>query len=383
MATFNDAVSALLFSQPFFGTLLMKMQHVEDRTLNPPTACVNGREVRYHPDFFDKLTLDEAVFVVAHEVMHLAWMHLPRLRHYLRQGAGPDGKPLDTRLFNMAMDYPVNASLTVAKVGVMPKLGCLDMQRFPAEMSPEEVYIELRKDQKKGKEPKGEAMDGHEPGAPEGADGEDLSDAITPADVLQAANTHKAIRGELPAGMDRLLGELKKPAQSPWAILRQFTTSSLPGHDATTWRRLQRRPIVRGIGMPGPVQQGAGHIGIVVDTSGSIDQRMLDLFGGHMAAIMDDARPVDVKLYWTDAKVHRVDTVKTSSDLRRVLSKKVPGGGGTDMICGVRAAETDKCDAIIVLTDGYCDFTSSVKPLMWAITTTVRATGNGRTIHIS
>ena len=82
---------------------------------------------------------------------------------------------------------------------------------------------------------------------------------------------------------------------------RQFVTSTMSGRDMTTWRRLQRRLIVRRIGYPGRVAHGTGHIAIVVDTSGSIDQKMLNLFGGHMAAIMDDARPELVSLLWVDA----------------------------------------------------------------------------------
>lgn len=376
MAKFDEAVSVLLFSQPFYGTLLMKMEHVEDRTLNPPTACVTGRQVRYHPDFFDALDLDEAVFVIAHEVMHLAWMHLERMRHYMRSGVGPDGQQLDPQLFNAALDFPVNAMLTNAKIGRMPKMGCLDLRRFPETMSPEEVYVELRKDQKKGKGAPS-AMDGHEP------DEGEQTDAIGPADIMQAMNQHKAIKGDYPAGMDRMIAEIKKPKESPWSVLRRFTTSSLPGRDATTWRHLQRRQIIRGVGMPGTTQQGAGRVGIVVDTSGSIDATMLQLFGGHMSAIIADAVPKEVLVYWTDAAVHRVDTVKTATDLRALLTKPVPGGGGTDMPKGVRAAEQDKCDAIVVLTDGYTGFCDSAKPLLWAITTQVVASGNGKTIHIS
>ncbi len=376
MATFDEAASVLLFSQPFYGTLLMKLEHVEDATLNPPTACVSGRRLSYHPEFFASLTLDEAVFVIAHEVMHLAWMHLDRLRYYLRSGMGPDGHPLDPQLFNAALDFPINALLTNAKIGQMPKVGCLDLRRFPETMSPEEVYVELRKDQKKG---------GSSPAPMDGHDGTDdgTSDAVGPADVLQAANQHKAIKGDLPAGMERLVGELKRPNESPWSVLRRFTTSSLPGRDATTWRRLQRRQIMRGIGMPGTTQQGAGTVGVVVDTSGSINEAMLQLFGGHMAAIIHDAMPKEVLVYWTDAVVHRVDKVRTGAELRALLSKSVPGGGGTDMPKGVRAAEKDKCDAIVVLTDGYTGFCDSAKPLMWAITTQVVASGNGKTIHIS
>lgn len=380
-ALFEEAKAVLLFSQPFFGTLLLKLKHVERRDL--PTLCVTKSSLEYNPDFLDTLTLDEVVFCIAHEVMHHAWMHLPRMEHYIRAGIGPDGKPLDPMKFNRALDYPINALLQQQRIGAVidPKKFkvCLD-PKYPATMTPEEVYCKLPDE--KGNSGGGggsgqQALDEHDSA---GAGGDE--DAITPADVMQAAAQHKAIRGELPAGMERIIEELKKPAVSPWARLRRFVTKSLPGADATTWRRLQRRYIVRGVGMPGPTQQGAGHVGVVTDTSGSIDQDMLNLFAGHLASIMSDARPVDVRLYWTDSRVHRVDVAKNGNDLRTIMAKKVPGGGGTDMRVGVKAAESDKCDAIIVLTDGFTEFCGSSKPLIWAITSQVNATGGGETIHI-
>ncbi len=380
MQKFEEAISVLLLTQPFFGTLLMKMEHVEDCTLDPPTACVNRRQLRYHPDFFESLTVDEAVFVVAHEVMHQAWQHLDRLHYYLRAGVGPDGKPLDAKLYNKAMDYPINHALVVSKVGAPPDSKkfqiCLDPVNYPETMTPEEVYCLLRKapkNQNKGQQ----ALDQHDADAHA-----DDADAITPADILQAAQQHKMIRGEYPAGIERLLGIVKKPEVSPWRRLRNFVTTNMPGHDTTTWRKLQRRQIVRGIGMPGRVSQGAGRIGIVGDTSGSISKDMLDLFAGHMASIMADANPVDIMIYWTDAKVQRVDRARTPSELRQLMSKSVPGGGGTDMPEGVRAAEKDKCNAIVVLTDGYTPFCPSKVPLLWAITDHTIQSPHGITIHI-
>lgn len=374
---FNDGVQALLLSQPFFGTLLMKMPHKVDEAI--PTLCTNGSEIRYNPDFMAQQDTSQAMFCVAHEVLHAAWMHLDRLRHYLTCGVGPDGKPLDTRRFNMALDYPLNASLVASGVGTVPagiKI-CYDPGRFSADMTPEEVYC-LLADEGGGGNGKGEALDTHEPSTG------DASQTITAADVQQAANVCKAMRGKLPAGIDRLLGAIQRPSVSPWRRLRQFVTSALSGHDATTWRRLQRRMVARGVGMPGRTKNGAGRVGIVGDTSGSIGQEMLDLFGGHMAAIMDDARPQEVRVYWTDAKVHRVDTAKTPTDLRRILSSKIPGGGGTNMPRGVNAALDDGCDCVVVLTDGYTPFGEpSPKPVIWAITTPGKRSPHGETIHIS
>lgn len=373
---FDDAVTALLLTQPFYGTLLMKMKHVEDRKF--PTAYVDFTELHYNPDWFDTLSPDECLFIVAHEVGHQALQHLPRLQHYIETGIGPDGKELDHQLFGMALDFPLNAMLHDAKIGKFVQGGCLDVAKYPATMTPEEVYVDLRKQQDAGNPlPASGSLDDH------GTDGHDSPTAITPADVLQAAETHKAIRGEYPAGMERLLGELKKPDHSPWRRLRHFVTTTLPGHDSSTWKRLHRRMMVRGIGVPSRSTLGAGVVGVVVDTSGSIGTEMLDLFFGHLSAIMSDAMPREIRVYWVDAKVHRVDVLRNATHLRLLAKQKVPGGGGTDMRVGVYAAEGDKCDSIVVLTDGYSPFCGSDKPLMWAITThSIKASGNGTTIHI-
>ena len=381
-ARFNDAVSILLLSHPFFGNLLLKMRHAPDDQI--PTLYVSRSELHYNPDFMDTLTEDEAVFVVAHEVMHQAWMHLPRLQHYLDTGVGPDGKPLDPQLYNQALDYPMNHALVVGKVGrPMPKEKfplCLDAKRFPESMTPEEVYCILKEDQKNGRSDAGQKpLDIHDGAASEDGTG----DPITAADVLQAAEIHKAIKGSYPAGLERLIGKIRKPDRSPWAILRKFVTSNLPGADRTSWRRLQRRMIVRGVGMPGPVADGAGIVGIVGDTSGSIGEEMLNLFASHMAAIIDDARPKEIRIYWTDTRVNQVDVVKASSDLRRVFTHPIKGGGGTDMPKGVAAAVEDKCNVIVVLTDGYTPFgKASATPTLWAITDHNIDAPHGTTIHI-
>ena len=378
---FNDAVSILLLSQPFFGNLLLKMKHVADDKI--PTLYVSRRELHYNPDFLDSLDPDEAIFVVAHEVMHQAWQHLPRLQHYIETNVGPDGEsPLDRQLMGQALDYPMNHALVVAGVGrPMPKEKfplCLDAKKFPETMTPEEVYCVLKQEQKGGKGG-GQSFDEHD--SEPNKDGQ--PDAITPADILQAAEVHKAIKGAYPGGMERILNSIRKPDKSPWARLRKFVTNGLPGADRTSWRRLQRRMIVRGVGMPGPVQQGAGVVGVVADTSGSIYDAILNLFGGHLAAIMDDARPLAVRIYWTDTKVNQLDVAKTPSDVRRILSNPVKGGGGTNMPRGVQAALDDKCDIIVVLTDGETPFGKpSPVPTMWAITNTSISAPHGETIHI-
>ena len=381
---FNAGVQALLLAEPFYGALLLKLKHVPKEGIG--TLATDGAAIYYDPEFMALQNEDQAMFCVAHEVGHCAWMHHDRIKHYIDTGIGPDGHALDMKLFNMALDYPMNHGLLVGRhtVGEYPagiKI-CLD-NRYHVDMTPEEVYCDLKQRQDAG-ESLGDAHDEHlpSPGAGDGtADGTPQQGAITAADVMQAASACKAVKGTLPAGIDRLLGGITKPQHSPWKRLRKAVNNALSGHDSTTWRRLQRRMIVRGVGMPGRTLQGAGHVGIVLDVSGSIDDEMLALFGGHMAAIIDDARPSMVTIYWTDTAVVRVDTVKNGTQLRSLLGKGAPAGGGTDMPVGVAAARADKCDAVVVLSDGWTPFCEG--NVIWAITTQGLTSPYGTTIFIN
>lgn len=376
MADFNDACTGLLLREPFYGTLLMAFKHRASTSI--PTLCVSLDTITYNPEFVATLDDDVGVAAIAHEILHAVYGHVERIAHYTKLGIGPDGKPFNAKKYNYAADYVDNACLHDA--GFTLGENWLYSVGYSSTDTPEEVYCLI--DDPPDEDESGGQFDSHD--ATELEDG--ALPAITPIKVMEAAATAMATRGKLPAGIERLLGTLRKPTVNPWQRLRRFVTSALSGHDATSWRRLHRKMIVRGVGMPGPVAQGAGHIGIVVDVSGSIDAEVLNLFAGHTGAIIDEARPRLVTLLWVDDALHRVDTLRSSTELRALLGAgfRAPGGGGTNMPVGVREAERLGCDCIIVLTDGYTPFCDSNKPLVWAITVSNnKASGNGETLHIT
>jgi hypothetical protein len=270
----------------------------------------------------------------------------------------------------------INDLIKVNKIGELKAEWCHDAA-YPYTMTPPEVYERLPNKPKGG----GGRGKGGKPGGPQqgqdqhitGSDPNGKPDAVTPVDIVQAARA-AAQMGAMPIGLDRLIDQFKKPTHSPWSVLRKQVLSAVGGQDAATWRRLQRRLITRGIGAPGRTAYGCRRVGVVVDTSGSIDEVMLSLFGGHMGAILTDARPQEIRLYWTDAQVHRVDVVKTGGELRTLLGKPVPGGGGTDMTKGIDAAVADQCEAVVVLTDMYTPFGSAPRiPVIWGATTEIKA----------
>lgn len=378
MANFGDAITSVLLNQPFFGQLLMRYEHVEQKDF-PAIAAVTRTSLIINPEKFAELTDDEGVFVVSHEVMHGAYLHLDEMEIYGRSGIGPDGKPYDQMKYNRAADYVINDLLKHNKIGSMPSMGCWS-QAYTYAMTPGDVYSMLPDDpnQDKGGQGGNGGFDQHDAS---GGDDPSKPDAVTAADVVQAAATAQAM-GAMPLGLDRLIDGLKKPTHSPWAVLRKMVMTALGGNDASTWRRLNRKLIARGLGAPGRAAYGCNKVGVVVDTSGSIGEDMLRMFGGHMGAILSDARPKEILVYWVDHAVHRRDSVKNGGALRTLLSKPVPGGGGTNMPEGVNAAMADGCEAVVVLTDGYTPFGDAQKrPVIWGITTEIKAP-HGTTVRL-
>ena len=96
----------------FFGTLAMKLGLKEEDVVIE-TAAVDADNIYYNSNYILQLTKDEAEFLLAHEVLHIA------LGHNWRQG------DRDHDLWNMDFDYSINVILLKAGF-TMPKGGLYD-----------------------------------------------------------------------------------------------------------------------------------------------------------------------------------------------------------------------------------------------------------------
>ena len=87
----------LLRLQPFFGLLLLHMNYGLDEDCE--TACTDGTNILFSPDFLRRLTPLETDFVLLHEISHVA------LGHCFRD----NGR--DNWVFNIACDLVTNSML--------------------------------------------------------------------------------------------------------------------------------------------------------------------------------------------------------------------------------------------------------------------------------
>jgi predicted metal-dependent peptidase len=128
---------AMLHDFPFFGNLSLGMDLVCD-TASTETMKTNGHVLMYNPSFVLNLTKKERVFVVLHEIMHVACMHhLPKIRVPVN---------VDMELWNIAADFVVNALIKDLNGVSMPK-GVLYDPKFD-NTSVEAIYNALVKQKK-------------------------------------------------------------------------------------------------------------------------------------------------------------------------------------------------------------------------------------------
>lgn len=357
---FKDTAAVLMMNAPFFASLFMRYKHIATDSVG--TLAVGVRTFMYNPTFLKSLPPEGRLAAFAHEVLHGVFQHVQMQHEYYKTNVGPDGKEFDRERWAQAIDYCVNANVTDAKIGVVQKTWFCDTVRYPSTMTPQEIYAKLPKGGG------GAKLDDH--GLEEDFEliEDDMEPAITQGAVINAARVAKALGAAVPPAIERMIKELTSPPHDPWAILRKRVSEVANGKDATSCRRLNRKLIVRGIGAPGRDGYRLGNVGVVVDLSGSISQAELDTFGSHLSLILQEYKPREVRIAWTDTSVHRLDTIKNMTDLKRAFGKPVKAGGGTDL--EVAYDELGRCDMVVVFTDGYTPFNRRPKfPVIWAMTT--------------
>ncbi len=381
------------------GVLMIGEKTIED---DIPTACTNGRDVKYGRAFVDGLTDAQLRGLVLHEDEgHKLHRHLEIWKWMY---------DIDPHLANCACDYVINIKIVDDNkedgFAQLPEGGLVDA-RFRG-MDSAQVFNILRKEQEEqSQDDQGDGSQGNEsggdgePSSSPGGDGAGFDEhdwegaqSLSDEDKRELArDIDEAIRqGAMAAGKmggtgNRDLDEVLQPQVDWREVLREFIQNTCAGNDYSTYARPNRRLMSQGIIMPSGISEQVGELVIAIDTSGSVGQQELTAFLSEVKGVCDTVKPDKLRLlYWGSNVVgdeaydmHELDNL--------VKSTKPMGGGGTDVNC-VTQYMTDegiKPQACIVLTDGYLysgwgDWTC---PVLWAILDNRDAVPDeGKVVHI-
>jgi predicted metal-dependent peptidase len=354
MTKIRSARIELLGKHPFFGDLAFGLPIEWNESLNPPTAATDGKRIIFHPKFVEDLPVKQLVFVIAHEVMHPALLHILRI-----------GKRCPKK-WNVACDIVVNQLLRQSNVGEQPSWVIYDPNMYmQGQGNVEKIYDLLP------------AGDYGEPGSGPGG-GKGSMDAIIEATSGEeqdaAANwrnkLHQALQtakraGNAPGDLEAFVEQMTKPQVSWEQHLRNFVMTTR-GKERT-WTKRNRRYASLDLALPGNHGEEMGELAFLIDCSGSTSDRMIGQCAAELASIQEELRPEKLHVLYFDTKVHKHDEFDPDTP----ITVKAHGRGGT---CFRSAFEYMRQkgiepEACVVATDLGCwDFGPQPSfPVLWCV----------------
>lgn len=332
------ATSYLIIHHPFVAVPLLRLRLQADST--EATAATDGRSIYYNPDFVADLSYEETIFLLAHEVLHVA------LAHHLRRA---DRYP---KAWNAAADYVIN--LMLEGVGFTLIAGALHDLRY-AGWSTEKVYRFIVQQAEEDlaaatsvvttgsrgdtKEP---ALDDFIPEGTggrvidmKGEDGSELSQAErTQEESNLSVTLNQALRAEAMVRSDQSLAtafarvvQPIAPGFNARAELAEFITTTI-GRDDYTWTRPNSRYLPAGLYLPS-LSSSLTLLDVIVaiDTSGSISPRLLSFMAGACDELLLAFPQAHLRVVYCDSAVRSTEDLTV--DDCPVTLRNAQGGGGT------------------------------------------------------
>jgi len=348
ISSINRAKIKVTLQFPFFSSILLKRPLVEDRAI--PTACTDGEQIWYSPDFFNSLTSDEGSGVLIHEVMHIILFH-----SFRRMGRDPE-------IWNYACDYVINMILEKKAKVILPKSRLLD-ERFEG-MTEEQVYDILFQEAQENPSSLNNLKAG---GIGEVKDFKGTSSQAREAKVrintdVTTAHQIAKVKGNMPAGMERVIKTAIRSNMNWREILAAFLNQVQKSD--YSFSRPNARFLHMNVYLPVLNNEETGNFVMACDTSQSVSNKLLAKGLGIIEQVLGLSGDVLPVLY-CDTEVHVQELTKDSPDPVRYI-----GNGGTDF-APVNKWVAENLDtqpsALLYLTDGECDSFGEepAYPVMW------------------
>ena len=361
----------------FLGALMCQLRQDWDESI--PTAATNGKSIWWNPHWFLSLPKPARVTVQAHEVWHVARLHM------IRRGNR------DPRLWNYATDIRINNDLKAMGFSFVGLEDAWMDDKYPADMPEEDIYEDLLKnnvqpppnnpfDGDLGSEP-GEPGDDTGPynsGPPDKKAAVEQLQAV--AQAIQQAKLQKQA-GSIPGHLELIVDEFLSPV-IPWEqVLFNWFTDLIT--EDYSWRRPNRRYQDMYLPSLQSDEQRLTCLHYYFDVSGSVTDQMIKRFNSEVKYIKDTFNPEKLVLIMFDTKIHEIYEISENDVFDQIM---VTGRGGTCLQCVRDHIEETKPTAAIIFTDLECQPMQPLKaliPIIWTVVDNPHAkVPFGQIIHI-
>lgn len=333
----------------FFSTILFNLKVKWDSTI--PTACINGITLTINEQFFESLNLNQRVFLLAHEVCHVALNHISRRE---------DRDPVK---YNKAGDYVINLMLVNSGYEFIPN-GLLD-KKFTG-LTTEQVYDLLEDDE--------------HPYDCDIIEGEESNSTQVEEILIKAVTASKLANesiGSITRESERILNELINPVL-PWNELLQNYMDNFIKEDYS-YRKPNRR--YTNIIIPSLYSEGIDSIIFAVDCSGSVSEEDFNKGIVEFNSIKEKLNPNQTHLITFDTEIKHTYVFQRDEPIEDL---EFIGYGGTDLIEVFNYANKINPTVLVVFSDLYCEMINEEPnyPVIWICFNNPTATVNfGNLIH--
>ena len=348
----------LLKNSPFFGTILLHTEY--ELTDYIETAATDGSTLLINEEWMCSQTEDNFNGVLLHETLHMALCHIDRT------------KDLENlMLANIAADIVVNGIIKDNKIS-LPKEAIYDDDL--KHLGVREIYSILKNKQDENesyisdkygddnvdeclKQDKSPAAGSEEPKVNNKSKWENIINKAKTISKMKQAG----VKG---AGMARIFKELLDPTINWRDALYKYVTQSRADFEGYDRRFVHDGMYIDDIG------GNKVHIAAFVDTSGSVDEELLQNFLSELFFAVNSTRGTTGHLYYFDTELYPQGNIE---DLDGV--PKPVGLGGTSFVPIMEelnkiSAENSHIQTVgIIYTDGFAPATwkEPDTPLLWCI----------------
>lgn len=338
----------------FFTTVCFSLKQVWDDSI--PTAATDGTTIYFNTQFFMNLSTEERVFLLLHESMHVAYLHMDRLNER------------DHKKWNIAADHVINLMLK-ERGFKMPTNGLADPMYIG--LSTEEVY-KLLPEQKDILFD----MDLQPSDQPSEALNQAVQDILVRAAIQSKMQEDRP--GSIPGELEIFLNGLLDP-KLPWQRILQKYLHAKVKNDYT-FKKPNRRffPTYH---LPSLYSEGLMDIAVAVDTSGSVTDADFQVFISEVHSILKMMKPEKITLVQFDTALGNISEHRNISSISHI---KFVGRGGTKIGPVLKWASEKKPKLLLVFSDGYFRFKDATvdTETLWIIHNNPKFTApKGKVIH--
>jgi len=345
----------------FFATLLMQMSMIEDKKCD--TIWTDGKQIGYNPQFILSLSEEEVMFCLVHEIFHKT------NRHHLRR----DNR--ESEQWNIACDYAINQN--IINLGFKAPKGILVDNKFFGK-SAEQIYSLLpnKNSNESNESNESNNKSSNDPGKcgeirdMKNEDGSEMSEAEksseeakTKMDIAQASRVASQVN-QISEGMKRIIGELQAPTKDWRTELMVYMNQY--AKENTDWTRPNRRYVHTGFFFPSRKSQNLGNVVLVLDSSGSINNKIFDSFISEIKSLMEIFNLTLTVIVCDD----HIQSITEDVNADEISNIKIAGWGGTDFNPPFKWLVKNGIEPnlLIYFTDLYCySFPKEPEyPVVWA-----------------